>query len=270
MAPKKRPGRAKKTVVTSTKVVEETVKVVVTPGGSGGEDDDNDNNESVEMISSSTKQNTENVEIFTSSPEKEHVLRTIPVEDKEEQIPAPDIVPQEQDEDETQPYSEPETASTPPRKEAPPPKSSEPLETPPPAEKRETRKKKFQEKAKEAGQEKKATTEKLRPKRRRRSVAGAGAGESYKRYVFKVMKQVHPEMGISSKAMTIVNNLMTDMFERFAEEAARLQKYTGRKTMSSREVQGAVKLVLPGELGKHAVAEGAKAVTNYVSYVPKS
>ncbi|KAL7127183.1 hypothetical protein ABFS83_14G238300 [Erythranthe nasuta] len=266
MAPKKRPGRAKKTVVTSTKLVEETVKVVVTPGGGSEDDDNNNNNESVEMISSSTKQNTENVQIFTSSPEKEHVLRTIPVEDKEEQIP------QEQDEDETQPYSEPETAPTPPRKEAPPPKSSEPLETPPPAkaaEKRETRKKKSQEQAKEAGQEKKATAEKLRPKRRRRS-GGAAAGESYKRYVFKVMKQVHPEMGISSKAMTIVNNLMTDMFERFAEEAARLQKYTGRKTMSSREVQGAVKLVLPGELGKHAVAEGTKAVTNYVSYVPKS
>ncbi|KAL7084897.1 hypothetical protein ACP275_14G250200 [Erythranthe tilingii] len=270
MAPKKRPGRAAKTVVTSSKkVVEETFKVVVTPGGGGGEDDNN-NNESVELISSSTRQNTENVEIFTSSPEKEHVLRTIPVEDKEEQIPAPEIVPQEQDEDETQPYSEPETAPTPPRKEAPPPKSSEPLETPPPA-KRETRKKKVQEQAKEAGHEKKATTQKVRPKRRRRSGgAGSAAGESYKRYVFKVMKQVHPDMGISSKAMTIVNNLMTDMFERFAEEAARLQKYTGRKTMSSREVQGAVKLVLPGELGKHAVAEGTKAVTNYVSYGSKS
>ncbi|KAL0370132.1 UNVERIFIED_CONTAM: Histone H2B.2 [Sesamum angustifolium] len=81
------------------------------------------------------------------------------------------------------------------------------------------------------------------------------------------MKQVHPEMGISSKAMTIINNLMSDMFERLAEEAARLQKYTGRRTMSSREIQGAVKLVLPGDLGKHAIAEGTKAVSNYVSHV---
>lgn len=89
--------------------------------------------------------------------------------------------------------------------------------------------------------------------------------EGYRRYVYKVLKQVHPEMGISFQAMTILNNLMCDMFERLADEAARLKEYTGHMTLSCREIQGAVKLVLPGELGKHAIAEGAKAVTNYMS-----
>ncbi|KAH6836716.1 Histone superfamily protein, partial [Perilla frutescens var. hirtella] len=103
-------------------------------------------------------------------------------------------------------------------------------------------------------------------KRRRR---GGGGGGEYKRYLLMVMKEVHPDMGISSKAMTIVNNLMSDMFERIAEEAARLQKYTRRRTLSSREIQGAVKLVLPGELGKHAVAEGTKAVTTYIAHLKK-
>lgn len=65
--------------------------------------------------------------------------------------------------------------------------------------------------------------------------------------------------------MTILNNLMSDMFERLADEAVKLKKYTGHMTLSSREIQGAVKLVLPGELGLHAIAEGAKAVTNYMS-----
>lgn len=104
-------------------------------------------------------------------------------------------------------------------------------------------------------------------RRKRRRVGGGGGGEGYKRYLFMVMKQVHPEMGISSKAMVILGNLMSDMFERIAEEAARLQKTTARRTLSSREIQGAVKLVLPGELGKHAVAEGNKAVANYISYI---
>ncbi|OVA17917.1 Histone H2B [Macleaya cordata] len=90
-------------------------------------------------------------------------------------------------------------------------------------------------------------------------------GEGYKRYVFKVLKQVHPGMSISSKAMTVLNGLMNDMFERLADEAARLSKYTGRMTLSSREIQSAVRLVLPGELGKHAIAEGIKAVTTYMS-----
>ncbi|KAA0052101.1 histone H2B type 1-A-like [Cucumis melo var. makuwa] len=86
------------------------------------------------------------------------------------------------------------------------------------------------------------------------------------RYVFKVLKQVHPEIGISGQAMLILNNFMNDMFQRLAEEATKLSKYTGGMTLSSREIQGAVRLVLPGELGKHAIAEGTKAVSNYVSY----
>ncbi|XP_058755044.1 uncharacterized protein LOC131628199 [Vicia villosa] len=97
-------------------------------------------------------------------------------------------------------------------------------------------------------------------KKRKKSVEG------YQRYVYKVLKQVHPEMGVSSKCMVILNNFMNDMFERLACEASRLKDYTGNMTLSSREIQGAVKLVLPGELGKHAVAEGIKAVNNYTAY----
>lgn len=36
-----------------------------------------------------------------------------------------------------------------------------------------------------------------------------------------------------------------------------------KKTISSRETQTAVRLILPGELAKHAVSEGTKAVTKY-------
>lgn len=105
----------------------------------------------------------------------------------------------------------------------------------------------------------KKSSEKKRKRRER------GGGEEYKIYVHRVLKQVHPGMGVSSKGMTVLNNLMNDMFERLADEAARLTKYTARKTLSSREIQGAVKLVLPGELGRHAMAEGTKAVSTYAS-----
>ncbi|KAF5177684.1 Histone h2b [Thalictrum thalictroides] len=90
-------------------------------------------------------------------------------------------------------------------------------------------------------------------------------GETYNRYVYKVLKQVHPDLGITLKGMMILNGFMNDMFERLAREAAKLVDYTGRKTMSAREIQGAVRLVLPGELAKHAIVEGTKAITTYVS-----
>jgi len=89
--------------------------------------------------------------------------------------------------------------------------------------------------------------------------------ESFNLYIYKVLKQVYPEMGMSKKAMSIMNSFVYDTFERLAVEAGRLCKMSGRGTMDARAVQTAVRLVLPGELAKHAVSEGTKAVTKYQS-----
>ncbi|KAJ8409435.1 hypothetical protein AAFF_G00228360 [Aldrovandia affinis] len=76
--------------------------------------------------------------------------------------------------------------------------------------------------------------------------------ESYAIYVYKVLKQVHPDTGISSKAMGIMNSFVNDIFERIAGESSRLANYNKRSR-------------LPGELAKHAVSEGTKVVTKYTS-----
>ena len=89
--------------------------------------------------------------------------------------------------------------------------------------------------------------------------------ESYSSYIYKVLKQVHPDTGISSKAMSIMNSFINDAFERIAVEAGKLVRYNKKGTLSSREIQTAVRLILPGELAKHAVSEGTKAVTKYTS-----
>jgi len=77
-----------------------------------------------------------------------------------------------------------------------------------------------------------------------------------------VLKQVHPDTGISNKAMSILNSFVNDIFERVAGEASKLASYNKKSTISSREIQTAVRLILPGELAKHAVSEGTKAVTS--------
>ena len=96
------------------------------------------------------------------------------------------------------------------------------------------------------------------PRRKRRV-------ETYSSYIYKVLKQVHPDTGISTKAMSIMNSFINDVFERIAGEAGRLARYNKRTTLSSREIQTAIRLLLPGELAKHAVSEGTKAVTKYTS-----
>lgn len=40
-----------------------------------------------------------------------------------------------------------------------------------------------------------------------------------------------------------------------------LASYSKKSTISSREIQTAVRLILPGELAKHAISEGTKSVT---------
>ena len=87
--------------------------------------------------------------------------------------------------------------------------------------------------------------------------------ETYSSYIYKVLKQVHPDTGISSRAMSIMNSFINDIFERIATEASRLAHYNKKHTLSSREIQTAVRLLLPGELAKHAVSEGTKAVTKF-------
>ncbi|EKM77421.1 hypothetical protein AGABI1DRAFT_86696 [Agaricus bisporus var. burnettii JB137-S8] len=89
--------------------------------------------------------------------------------------------------------------------------------------------------------------------------------ETYSSYIYKVLKQVHPDTGISNKAMAILNSFVNDIFERIATEASKLASYSKKSTISSREIQTSVRLILPGELAKHAISEGTKSVTKFSS-----
>merc|ERR1740138_1006357 len=90
--------------------------------------------------------------------------------------------------------------------------------------------------------------------------------QTYAIYIYKVLKQIHPECGISKRGMNIMNSFMNDIFERMATEATRLLRTTKKRTLTYREVETSVRLMLPGELSKHAVSEGTKAVTKYSQY----
>merc|ERR1712238_636003 len=89
--------------------------------------------------------------------------------------------------------------------------------------------------------------------------------ESYSTYIYKVLKQVHPDTGISKKGMSIMNSFITDIFERIAGEAGKLATNNKKATLSSHEIKTAVRLMLPGELANHAESAGTKAVTNFSS-----
>ncbi|KAJ7348375.1 histone-fold-containing protein [Mycena albidolilacea] len=89
--------------------------------------------------------------------------------------------------------------------------------------------------------------------------------ETYSSYIHKVLKQVHPDTGISNKAMSILNSFVNDIFERITSGASKLTQYSKKSTISSREIQTSVRLILSGELAKHAISKGTKSVTKFSS-----
>lgn len=92
------------------------------------------------------------------------------------------------------------------------------------------------------------------------------------RYRYLQPCHVHPELVRQRYVFTsqvlftrIILISRPDIFERVATEASKLAAYNKKSTISSREIQTSVRLILPGELAKHAVSEGTKAVTKYSS-----
>jgi len=80
------------------------------------------------------------------------------------------------------------------------------------------------------------------------------------------MKMVHPDFGISNDGMSVMNCLINDIFECIACEAGKFATCHKKASLSSREIQAAVREMLPGErLGTHAVSEGTRAVTRFCS-----
>jgi histone H2B len=98
---------------------------------------------------------------------------------------------------------------------------------------------------------------------------------SFKIYIYKVLKQVHPDLGISERAMRIMDSLCVDLFERLASAAGviaqrQLEQKSSRTTsdmpiMNAESVSVAAQLLFPGDLAKHAVSDGVKALIKYVA-----
>ena len=83
-------------------------------------------------------------------------------------------------------------------------------------------------------------------------------------YIRKVGRQVHRDTNVSNDFLNQTNRIIVRLGEKMAEKAFQLTEKEDRKTIGSREIQSATRLLIPDELTKHALSEGAKAVTKYI------
>jgi len=89
--------------------------------------------------------------------------------------------------------------------------------------------------------------------------------ESYSSYIYKVLKKVHSQMGISKLSMQIMNTIVNDFFERLVLEACGPSLFS---TLNLSEVQTAVRLVFPPELARLATIAGNEAVERFTGWSP--
>ena len=83
---------------------------------------------------------------------------------------------------------------------------------------------------------------------------------SFSIYATRTLKALEPKATMASKTKKIINSFVNDIFDRLATQAAALARVNNKQTLGSREMQTAVRLVLPADLAKHAMSEGIKAV----------
>lgn len=88
---------------------------------------------------------------------------------------------------------------------------------------------------------------------------------NFKQHIHRVLKQVHPDTDITDAACNQVNLLIHDTVDQLENAVRILMRHSDKAIVDSRAIQSAVRLVIPGELAKHAVSEGTKAVTKFTS-----
>lgn len=94
---------------------------------------------------------------------------------------------------------------------------------------------------------------------------------SWASYIHRTFKLVYKKKRtISSRAMKIMCSLVEDMFDKIQQESVNIAKINKTKTLTAREVQTSARLLLPGELAKHAMSEGTKAVAKYNNTVQEA
>ena len=84
--------------------------------------------------------------------------------------------------------------------------------------------------------------------------------DSYALYISRVLKSVFPDIGITLPSISIMDSFVKDLFERIASEAQNLARNYGKTTITVKEIETATKLILKGDLNKHAVSEGQSAI----------
>lgn len=89
-------------------------------------------------------------------------------------------------------------------------------------------------------------------------------GFKFSVYVLKTLNSIHPDMGLSGDAGACMVNFVKINISKIMAAVNQLILRTGAKTITARDIEAAVTLMLPGELAKQAKTQASAAVAKYV------
>ncbi len=101
--------------------------------------------------------------------------------------------------------------------------------------------------------------------------------ENYNHSLKKVLRQLHPDLRGSTPALNVVNTILNALCRQLTEIAISLmkpinyknpgKKIKGKKTLSTEALIASVTLLMPSELGKHALSVGKRTVNKYKKFI---
>lgn len=86
-------------------------------------------------------------------------------------------------------------------------------------------------------------------------------------YLHKIKNQVHPELGMASDAMFVVNGIVEDYKERLINASFAQATDFKSGTLKAKHGRCAAVLILEGTILKHTLTEGERACVNYAGAV---
>ncbi|GBN28255.1 hypothetical protein AVEN_154599-1 [Araneus ventricosus] len=88
---------------------------------------------------------------------------------------------------------------------------------------------------------------------------------SFKNYIRKVLSKVdgHGEASISETALKITYDILKNFFTDLSSESKQLMVASKKRTLTAWDIQQAVVVILKGDVARHAISEGQRAVLMY-------
>ena len=86
----------------------------------------------------------------------------------------------------------------------------------------------------------------------------------------RMLKDIHPNLQISEKAMRAMNDMIIDVADRLMLESKPLFASGRGDTLTSIHVQASVRLLFRKNLASHAIQEGHKAVHRFYNFDKKA